>query len=109
MRRGLGRRAIAGLLLARAPAAASLTGSAVAATKVDSQTAKAKLLGPLWLSLQWIGDGSFNSMGKAQVENRNGTLHLSGRQDGSGDSAGDWCDDCGDRGAVRAGGACARG
>jgi hypothetical protein len=96
MRRRLGRRAIAGLLLAFALATAGLAGSAAAATQVDSQTAKAKLLGPLWLSLQWIGDGSFNAMGKAQVEDRDGTLHLSGRQDGKGDSAGDWLEIDGD-------------
>jgi len=96
MRRGFGRRAIAGLLLAVALAVAGLAGPALAATQVDSQTAKTRLLGPLRLSLQWIGDGSFNAMGKAQVEDRGGTLHLSGRQDGKGDSAGDWLEIDGD-------------
>jgi hypothetical protein len=97
MRRGLGRRGFLVLLLLMSVlAGAGLAGSAVAKTKVDSQTAKTKLLGPLGLSLQWIGDGSFNSMGKAQVEDRSGTLHLSGRQDGRGGSAGDWLEIDGD-------------
>jgi hypothetical protein len=87
---------IAAVLLILALAAAGVVGTAVAGTKVDSQTSKAKLTGPLQLSLQWIGDGSLNSMGRAQVDDRDGTLHLSGRQDGTGDSAGDWVEIDGD-------------
>ena len=96
MTRSPERRRFAGLLLALALAAAGLAGSADAATQVDSQSSKAKLMGPLWLSLQWIGVGNFESMGRAQIEDRDGTLHLSGRQDGTGDSAGDWLEIDGD-------------
>jgi len=96
MTRSPERRRFAGLLLALALAAAGLAGSADAATQVDSQSSKVKLMGPLWLSLQWIGVGNFESMGRAQIEDRDGTLHLSGRQDGTGDSAGDWLEIDGD-------------
>jgi len=96
MTRSPERRRFAGLLLALALAAAGLAGSADAATQVDSQSSKAKLMGSLWLSLQWIGVGNFESMGRAQIEDRDGTLHLSGRQDGTGDSAGDWLEIDGD-------------
>ncbi|HWA44887.1 MAG TPA: hypothetical protein VHA10_16840 [Hypericibacter adhaerens] len=70
--------------------AMGVAGIVHAATQVDSDSSKAKLMGPLWLSLQWIGNGSFEQMGKARVEDRDGTLHLTGRQEGRGDSAGDW-------------------
>jgi hypothetical protein len=90
------RRRFTAALLALSLAAFSLAATAFAETKVDSQSSKAKLLGPLWLSLQWIGNGSLDAMGHAQVEDRDGTLHLSGRQDGTGDSAGDWLEIDGD-------------
>lgn len=96
MTRRFGRRRVGAVLLALSLAIAGLAGSAGAATQIDSETAKTKLTGPLWLSLQWIGFGNFESMGRAQVEDRDGTLHLSGRQDGTGDSAGDWLEIDGD-------------
>jgi len=96
MTRRARRRFFTAALLALSLAIVGFAATAAAETKVDSQSSKAKLLGPLRLSLQWIGDGSFDSMGHAQVEDRKGTLHLSGRQDGTGDSAGDWLEIDGD-------------
>jgi len=90
------RRLLAVLLFALSLGTVGTAATAQAETKIDSQSSKAKLMGPLWLSLQWIGDGSFESMGHAQVEDRAGTLHLSGRQDGTGDNAGDWLEIDGD-------------
>jgi len=90
------RRFVKAGLFALLLAVADFAADALAETKVDSESSKAKLMGPLWLSLQWIGDGSFEAMGRAQVEDRGGTLHLSGRQDGTGDSAGDWLEIDGD-------------
>jgi hypothetical protein len=96
MTRRARRRFFTAALLALSLAIVGFAATAAAETKVDSRSSKAKLLGPLRLSLQWIGDGSFDSMGQAQVEDRKGTLHLSGRQDGTGDSAGDWLEIDGD-------------
>ena len=96
MTRRVGRRCVGAVLLALSLAIAGFAGSAGAATQVDSETARTKLMGPLWLSLQWIGVGNFESMGRAQVEDRGGTLHLSGRQEGTGDNAGDWLEIDGD-------------
>ena len=96
MMRKMGRRFVVTALLSLALLSAGFAATAIAETKVDSQSSKTKLLGPLWLSLQWIGDGSFDSMGRAQVEDRAGTLHLSGRQNGTGDGAGDWLEIDGD-------------
>lgn len=92
-RRGLlrsGRALAIGLAILLVPALLAPMTAGLAGTEIANEAAKAKLLGPLRLSLQWIGFGNFETMGRATVEEHNGALYLSGRQDGAGDSAGDW-------------------